>query len=61
MQLKLTINLDNAAFGDEAGTEVARILRELADDLDGHNCVIGERHVIFDANGNRVGEAKVTK
>ena len=49
----LTIDTDNAAFA-EGGTlsEVARILRELADDLGEDECVGGN---LFDINGNTVG------
>ena len=55
--LKLTIETGNAAFGDDAGTELARILRELADHLEDNQAPareIGNR--LYDHNGNRVGE-----
>jgi hypothetical protein len=46
------ISTGNAAFEDNAGTELARILRELADKLDN-----GETTgILRDYNGNRVGE-----
>lgn len=53
MKFTLEIACDNAAFEDDATEEIARILRELADDLDaGHSTA-----VLRDANGNRVGLA----
>lgn len=68
MKLKITIEMDNAAFVQDAlaGTEAARILRELADDL--NDCSLapgcgpnGQPWQLRDVNGNRVGEAKVTR
>jgi hypothetical protein len=57
MRLTLTMKCDNAAFDEFPGVEQARILRELAESL--YN---GETGTIplYDSNGNRVGEAKVT-
>jgi hypothetical protein len=62
MTLKITIKMDNAAFEPDNGTESARMLRELADLLDGTNlsCTF-ELRGLRDINGNRVGEAKVTR
>lgn len=55
MKFTLEINCNNAAFEDGATFEIARILRELADDLDaGHSTT-----VLRDANGNRVGQAEL--
>lgn len=54
-RIAININTDNAAF-DEYGSEIARILRVLADHLDG-NDVFDRRHKLFDINGNHVGEA----
>ena len=59
MNLIISINLDNAAFGDDEespGFEVGRILKQLAE----HYLAIGEvkeaaPDVIFDVNGNSVG------
>lgn len=68
--LVLKLDCSNAAFSDGArADEIARILRKLADDFDGHSasearyCVIHERTVeggLRDTNGNRCGawEAK---
>lgn len=58
MDITITINTDNAAFQDDAGIEVARILRQLAGNLElwqGKNeFSLGLR----DINGNKVGSAE---
>jgi len=57
---KLSIKMDNAAFSDgNSGSEVARILRELATRID-HDDVTqrGFSMTLTDINGNKVGEAK---
>jgi len=59
MKLVITINMDNAAFED-AGSEAARILRELAFELE--SCAElsnGTNVSLHDANGNKVGMAEV--
>ena len=63
MKLKITITMDNAAFDPDFGFEVARILESLATDIKAHNCLTGpdDHETLTDINGNRVGEAKVTK
>lgn len=62
--LILKIKTDNAAFCEEDGTEaslargaeLARILRELADELaDGNDGTFA----VMDVNGNRVGTAQL--
>jgi hypothetical protein len=63
MKLKIVMTMDNAAFEEEnggSGTEAARILRKIADRIDGENCTVGDVTPCMDINGNRVGEAKVT-
>ena len=60
MKLKIVIEMDNAAF-EPSGTEAARILRELAERLDGDNLRYKDLRPLRDINGNRVGEAKVTR
>jgi hypothetical protein len=66
MQFNLAINLDNAAFRDElepgfpCGSELARILRELADEYDHASLLLGVKR-IKDINGGRVGFAEVLK
>ena len=61
MKLKIEITMDNAAFENDTGDEVARILSKLAARLaDGpldNEFKIG----LLDYNGNRVGEVKVSK
>jgi hypothetical protein len=60
MDFALSINMDNAAFADPYnGSEVARILRELADRIDGKELTMGEWRPLQDINGNRVGAALV--
>lgn len=65
MKLKIEIKMDNAAFDPYAGTEVARILRKLADKIDGDpvNGVglgYGLTANLLDSNGKPCGKAKVT-
>lgn len=61
MKLNITIELDNAAF-DPSGSEAARILRELAERFDGQHLRWRDpQMVVRDLNGNRCGEAKVTR
>jgi len=56
-KLLIDINLENAAFeGDDAGAEIASILRDLADKLE--NATITENDLLaalYDVNGNCVG------
>jgi hypothetical protein len=54
--LTIQIALDNAAFEDDPGVEVARILRQIADKCEGGEVWSGP---IRDINGNLVGEAGV--
>lgn len=72
MKLTIDIEMDNAAFEheDEAGnpvegyangTEVARILKELAEKVDDMPLAAGTKLVIRDINGNSVGSATVTE
>ena len=52
MPLTVRIKTDNAAFqGDSLGPELARILREIAEKLEGGR----DGGPVMDANGNRVG------
>ena len=53
---EIQIGMDNAAFSEVPGDELARILRGLADRLDGQDDV-GEIVRLMDVNGNRVGYA----
>ena len=54
---KLTIETENATFGEYKHEEVARILHEAA-----RRVAHGEHYVpLLDANGNRVGVAEFTE
>ena len=61
MKLKLTITCDNAAFEDNAGGQCASILNDLAALITDRDLLPGETFTLRDFNGNRVGEAKVTR
>lgn len=61
MTLKIEINMDNAAFEPDSGTEAARILRKLAADIDGYNYPVDKAlRRLLDVNGNAVGTAEIT-
>ena len=54
--------MDNAAFEPDNGTEAARILRELANEMDGGTYPVANWiKPLRDINGNEVGMAKVTR
>jgi len=54
-RMAINIEMDNAAFDADPQAELARILHDLADRMaDGINDVTR----IFDANGNRIGQAE---
>ena len=57
MTLSITINCDNAAFADgDLACEITRILEKLA--LYDLSYVLNAGYIVlFDSNGNRVGEA----
>lgn len=64
MKLIVTVNMDNAAFKEASeGAEAARILNHLAEVIEheGLGMSPGARMPLRDINGNRVGEAKVTR
>jgi len=50
----LSIKTDNAAFEDDPGYEIARILRQVADRVE---CGEEGDIILRDVNGNRVGMA----
>ena len=62
----ITINTDNAAFsnddgdGKAEGQEVARILRHLANKVDGIGDLTGYVGPCVDFNGNTVGKFEAT-
>ena len=53
MKAKIEINLDNAAF-QEGGQELARVLRNVAQDIEDYPTA--EFIGIIDMNGNTVGQ-----
>ncbi len=57
MKIKITIDTNNAAFEDcGTGPEVARILKQLAEDLDFCDCIgPGQEIPLRDCNGNTCG------
>ena len=58
---KIIIMLEtrNDAFSPEPGTEAARILRELADKIDGMTTAPDEPLNLRDANGNKCGMVQI--
>ncbi len=58
-KIKIEIDLGNVAFEDSPMLEVSRILAQLGDRL--VDCGTPPRPIaLYDINGNRVGEAKIT-
>lgn len=54
MKFTLEIECDNAAFEGDPNEEIARILRDLVDDLEARPAARGT-FPLRDSNGNRVG------
>ncbi|MDR9836814.1 MULTISPECIES: hypothetical protein [Herbaspirillum] len=61
MQASIKIDMGNAAFENSPSSEVARILRELADKVEDRGVSIGDGIKLYDVNGNNVGQFEVTK
>lgn len=57
-ELRLSMELGNDAFADDAASEVARILRVLADRIE--QGLPDEPIRLRDINGNTVGQALIT-
>jgi hypothetical protein len=57
----ITIDMDNAAFEDAPGSELARILRRLAKAVDGHDFDPRDSGKLYDINGNTVGSFTVSE
>lgn len=57
MNAKIKILMDNAAFEDQPATELARILRNLAEKIESGTCAC----TLYDLNGNSVGRFEVSK
>lgn len=55
--IHITINVDNAAFEDAGGDEVARILRQLANHYADDGFYVFE--TLRDVNGNTIGKAEL--
>lgn len=60
MKLTITINLDNAAF-DPPAPEVARILEHASEQMQDMTFQEGEYKRVYDFNGNKVGEWRISK
>lgn len=58
MKITITINTDNAAFEPDAGVEVARILRHLADKTENWTGVNEFTLGVLDTNGTKVGSCE---
>ena len=56
-KIEITIETGNAAFDDEPATEIARILRKLADEFEqfGHS----QFSKLYDLNGNACGRVVI--
>lgn len=59
MNAYITVNMDNAAFCDARGEELARILRDLAAQIEAEPLNAGEHVTLADFNGNNVGDLYV--
>ena len=62
MKATLTIQMDNAAFEDSPGLELAWILRELSGDIKNNrpnSVFVGNVLSIKDSNGNKVGSLTI--
>ena len=64
MTATFEIACDNAAFDDCSGAEIARILRDLAERIEGMGfssaSAFDRNLALRDANGNKVGNFRVT-
>lgn len=63
MQFTISIELGNAAMdGEDCGPEIARILRNQADKLEGFaSWDFPDKGGLWDVNGNKVGTWEVTE
>jgi hypothetical protein len=58
MELTLVISMDNSAFEECNGNEIARIFRQLADKAEG-SLLDGVSFPVLDINGNKVGKLEI--
>lgn len=61
MKAQIIINTDNAAFAENGGAELARILRGLAEDVETSDIRYMEGQRLRDINGNTVGTFTVSE
>jgi hypothetical protein len=62
MNIKITINTENAAFEDQESQETARILQDLTKRINGHpHFSPGHSQPLRDINGNKVGSFDIYK
>lgn len=61
MTVTINIACDNAAFTDDAGTEINRILQDLVKEIKRGEIGIGDHMNLRDINGNKVGECSVNE
>ncbi len=61
MKATITIEMDNAAFEDTNGIDLARILKRLANQIDDYSLTSADNLTLRDSNGNRVGSFTVTE
>lgn len=61
MQMTITINMSNAAFHEPSrnSIEVARILREIAEKIDGQSLDTFFGYGLRDFNGNKCGQVEI--
>lgn len=55
--IQIYFDMDNADFDADEGAEIARILRDLADNY--YDAGGSRLKYIYDANGNRIGQAEI--
>ena len=60
MKINISFNTDSAAFEDSYEMEVARILRQIKDDLIDSNNTTNIRSPLRDSNGNRIGTVTIS-
>ncbi len=64
MTARVTVEMDNAAFdGDDAGPELARILRNLGERVatcERRYLVVAPLQFVCDSNGNTIGTLRIS-